>query len=68
MAMPAAPSSTPAAAAPTAEAVPASEPDEYAGLSTPAWQRRDSGRPQFGRAASRGDSLEIPTFLRRQMD
>jgi hypothetical protein len=40
-------------------------------MSTPAWQRRgsESSRPRFGRdAGSRGDSLDIPTFLRRQMD
>jgi cell division protein FtsZ len=37
------------------------------GLGTPAWQRRE-GRPQWGRTGSRGDSLEVPTFLRRQMD
>jgi cell division protein FtsZ len=37
------------------------------GLSAPAWQRRE-GRPQWGRTGSRGDSLEVPTFLRRQMD
>ena len=35
---------------------------------TPAWQRRDA-RPQWGgRSTSRADSLEVPTFLRRQMD
>src|SRR5262245_28870631 len=35
---------------------------------TPAWQRRES-RPQWGtRSSSRADSLEVPTFLRRQMD
>jgi len=37
------------------------------GLAAPAWQRRE-GRPQWGRTGSRGDSLEVPTFLRRQMD
>ena len=40
---------------------------EFAGMGTPAWQRRE-GRPQWGRTGSRGDSLEVPTFLRRQMD
>src|SRR5262249_26936646 len=35
---------------------------------TPAWQRRES-RPQWGgRSTSRADSLEVPTFLRRNMD
>jgi len=59
------------ATVPAAEpATVAAEPSEYEGMSTPAWQRRgDSSRPRFGReATSRGDSLEIPTFLRRQMD
>jgi cell division protein FtsZ len=37
------------------------------GMSSPAWQRRE-GRPQWGRTGTRGDSLEVPTFLRRQMD
>ena len=36
-----------------------------AGSTTPAWQRREA-RPQWGR--SRADSLEVPTFLRRNMD
>jgi len=31
------------------------------------WPRRDA-RPQWGRAGSRADSLEVPTFLRRNMD
>lgn len=58
--------------APVAEPVAATgEPSEYEGMATPAWQRRgsESSRPRFGRdSGSRGDSLEIPTFLRRQMD
>ncbi len=65
------PSSSTTTPTPAAEpAVAATVPDEYEGMSTPAWQRRgDSSRPRFGReATSRGDSLEIPTFLRRQMD
>ncbi len=41
--------------------------DDPSGMSAPAWQRRE-GRPQWGRGSSRGDSLEVPTFLRRQMD
>ena len=41
--------------------------DDLAGMSTPAWQRRE-GRAGWGRSATRGDSLEVPTFLRRQMD
>ncbi|HEY6195449.1 MAG TPA: cell division protein FtsZ [Candidatus Eisenbacteria bacterium] len=55
--------------APTAAAAgaAAASGDDLAGLSAPAWQRRE-GRPQWGRTGSRGDSLEVPTFLRRQMD
>ncbi len=56
--------SAPAAAAGGAAAAAG---DDLAGLSAPAWQRRE-GRPQWGRTGSRGDSLEVPTFLRRQMD
>ena len=41
--------------------------DDLAGLSTPAWQRRE-GRASWGRSGSRADSLEVPTFLRKQMD
>ena len=41
--------------------------EDLSGLSAPAWQRRE-GRPQWGRSGTRGDSLEVPTFLRRQMD
>ncbi len=41
--------------------------DDPSGMSAPAWQRRE-GRPQWGRGSTRGDSLEVPTFLRRQMD
>ena len=38
------------------------------GSTTPAWQRRES-KPSWGRSgASRADSLEVPTFLRRNMD
>jgi cell division protein FtsZ len=36
------------------------------GMNTPAWQRRE-GRA-WGRSGSRAESLEVPTFLRRQMD
>jgi len=31
------------------------------------WPRREP-RPQWGRSSSRADSLEVPTFLRRNMD
>ncbi|HXS83784.1 MAG TPA: cell division protein FtsZ [Methylomirabilota bacterium] len=31
------------------------------------WPRRET-RPQWGRSSSRADSLEVPTFLRRNMD
>jgi len=38
------------------------------GSTTPAWQRRES-KPSWGRSGgSRADSLEVPTFLRRNMD
>ncbi|MCE9626287.1 MAG: cell division protein FtsZ [Candidatus Eisenbacteria bacterium] len=59
--------STPIAASssPAAASVPGEE--DLSGLSAPAWQRRE-GRPQWGRSGTRGDSLEVPTFLRRQMD
>jgi cell division protein FtsZ len=36
-------------------------------LESPAFKRRE-GRPSWGRTDSRGESLEVPTFLRRQMD
>ena len=41
--------------------------DDDASYDIPAWKRRE-GRSQWGRGESRGDSLEVPTFLRRQMD
>jgi cell division protein FtsZ len=41
--------------------------DDVSGMSAPAWQRRE-GRPGWGRSGTRADSLEVPTFLRRQMD
>jgi len=41
--------------------------DDLSRYETPAWRRRD-GRPQWGRTDPRGESLEVPTFLRRQMD
>ena len=53
--------------APLAASAAASAAGDPHGLNTPAWQRRE-GRPQWGRTGSRGDSLEVPTFLRRQMD
>jgi cell division protein FtsZ len=53
--------------APLTAAAAASAAGDPHGLSAPAWQRRE-GRPQWGRTGSRGDSLEVPTFLRRQMD
>ena len=40
--------------------------DDAQGLGAPAWQRRE-GRT-WGRSGSRAESLEVPTFLRRQMD
>lgn len=41
--------------------------DDRGRLESPAWRRREA-RPQWGRTDSRGDSLEVPTFLRRQID
>jgi len=42
--------------------------DDMGSLTAPAWSRRDA-RPQWGRTTdARGESLEVPTFLRRQMD
>jgi cell division protein FtsZ len=41
--------------------------DDMTRLESPAWKRREA-RPQWGRTDSRGESLEVPTFLRRQMD
>ncbi len=41
--------------------------DDMSRYETPAWRRRE-GRPQWGRTGERGESLEVPTFLRRQMD
>ena len=41
--------------------------DDMRDLESPAWRRREA-RPQWGRTDARGDSLEVPTFLRRQMD
>jgi cell division protein FtsZ len=41
--------------------------DDMSRLESPAWRRREP-RPQWGRTDARGDSLEVPTFLRRQMD
>jgi cell division protein FtsZ len=38
-----------------------------AGYAETAWKRRES-RGQWGRGNSQGASLEVPTFLRRQMD
>jgi len=41
--------------------------DDMSRYETPAWRRRE-GRPQWGRTDSRGESLDVPAFLRRQMD
>ncbi len=41
--------------------------EDMGNLEVPAWRRREQ-RPQWGRTDSRGESLEVPTFLRRQMD
>ncbi len=41
--------------------------DDVSGLSAPAWQRREP-RSGWSRSGTRADSLEVPTFLRRQMD
>ena len=50
-----------------AAAAAAAGDDDLSRLETPAWRRRE-GRPQWGRTDARGESLEVPTFLRRQMD
>ncbi len=41
--------------------------DDMSRYEAPAWRRRE-GRSQWGRTDSRGESLDVPTFLRRQMD
>lgn len=41
--------------------------DDMGNYNSPAWKRRE-GRTQWGRGDSRGESLEVPAFLRRQMD
>jgi len=41
--------------------------DDEASYSEPAWKRRES-RGQWGRTSPQGASLEVPTFLRKQMD
>jgi cell division protein FtsZ len=55
----------PAAAAPSVAA--AVGDDDVSGMSAPAWQRREP-RSGWSRSGTRADSLEVPTFLRRQMD
>jgi len=45
----------------------AGHPAEPGRSTSPSWQRREP-RPQWGRSGSRQDSLEVPTFLRRNMD
>lgn len=41
--------------------------DDEPSYAEPAWRRRES-RGQWGRGNGNGASLEVPTFLRRQMD
>jgi len=53
---------------PALAAVGAPAPAADPGAGTPGWQRRDSRTQWGGRSSSRADSLEVPTFLRRQMD
>ena len=45
----------------------AANDDDEPSYNEPAWKRRDS-RGQWGRGNGNGASLEVPTFLRRQMD
>ncbi len=45
----------------------AAAPDD-AELRHPQWQREDARGSRWGKAPQRGDSLEVPAFLRRQMD
>jgi cell division protein FtsZ len=48
----------------------ASEPEAAGDLRHPQpWRRGDEGHPsRWSRTGARGDSLEVPTFLRRQLD
>ncbi|HEV2105941.1 MAG TPA: cell division protein FtsZ [Candidatus Eisenbacteria bacterium] len=48
------------------KARPAAEEDDVAAYQRPAWARRE--RPQWGRTESHGESLDVPAFLRKQMD
>ncbi|MCC6350630.1 MAG: cell division protein FtsZ [Candidatus Eisenbacteria bacterium] len=41
--------------------------EDEASYAEPAWKRREA-RGQWGRGNGNGSSLEVPTFLRRQMD
>jgi cell division protein FtsZ len=41
--------------------------EDESSYNEPAWKRREA-RGQWGRGSSQGASLEVPTFLRRQMD
>ncbi|MEO5616643.1 MAG: cell division protein FtsZ [Candidatus Eisenbacteria bacterium] len=45
----------------------AAAPDD-AELRHPQWQREDSRGSRWGKGPQRSDSLEVPAFLRRQMD
>ena len=45
----------------------AAVPDD-AGLRHPQWQREDARTGRWGKGPQRSDSLEVPAFLRRQMD
>jgi cell division protein FtsZ len=50
-----------------AAAAAAAAPDD-AELRHPQWQREDSRVSRWGKGPQRSDSLEVPAFLRRQMD
>jgi cell division protein FtsZ len=46
----------------------AAAPADDADLRHPQWQREEARPSRWGRGPAKGDSLEVPAFLRRQMD
>ena len=46
----------------------AAAPGEESDLRHPQWQREEPRPSRWGKTPSRSDSLEVPAFLRRQMD
>jgi cell division protein FtsZ len=51
----------------TAAGAPAADAEDAEDYRRPAWQRHRD-RAQWGRDGSRGESLQVPAFLRKQMD